>query len=1630
MGTLEITLGHLLETYYRESNDFRDRGDKFERLVRSYLTTDQAWASQFSEVWLWKDYPERGTRTDTGIDLVAKDRFTGELTAIQCKFLEPEQTVSKGDIDSFISASPKPEFSRRLLAHTASIGPKAQQTLEAQDPPVQVLDPHQMDRADIQWAEFQVAYPDRMVHKSSRKKTPFPYQRDAMADVAAGFQTSERGKLIMACGTGKTFTSLQIMQDQTPADAKVLFLVPSIALLDQTLREWKRDAAEDFRALAVCSDVKVGKNKAEEDISTTDLLVPATTDAAHLIDQLRQAGDYDGRTVVFSTYQSIDVIHQAQQHGLGEFDLIICDEAHRTTGATATDQDQSAFTKIHDNSFVAGAKRLYMTATPRVFDEGAKKKADENSVVVASMDDEQLYGPEFHRLGFGKAVAQGLLTDYKVLVLAVDETSVNNHLQGLLTDEEGELGIDDVAKIVGCWNGLSHRGQQDNNDATASRAMQRAVAFASNIKESKRVASMFEKITEKLAATSDETVAGHHLICRAEHVDGGMNVAQRSAKLNWLEATPQENEARILTNARCLSEGVDVPSLDAVLFLNPRNSQVDVVQSVGRVMRRAQGKDYGYIILPVGVPVGTSPEQALKDSKKYKVIWSVLNALRSHDDRFEATVNKIDLNQGRGEKIDIIGVGVGKEDDDATVTTPQQLTLELEFPGLEEWKDAIYAKIVQKVGDRKYWETWADDIAEVAQRHTQRITALVEQDPTPEVAERFEQFVEALKHNLNPGITATDAISMLSQHLITKPVFDAIFEGYDFAANNPVSVVMQQMIDTLEGNNLQAETASLDGFYKSVAERAAGIDNPEGKQRIITELYENFFKQAFPAQADALGVVYTPVEIVDFIIRAVDDLSKEHFGAGITDEGVHVLDPFTGTGTFIVRLLQSGVITPHDLARKYAEELHANEIMLLAYYIAAINIEATYHGLIKNHLDSDADQVPYRPFAGIVLGDTFQMTEEDNTFDLEIFTSNNERARRQLDTDIRVIIGNPPYSAGQTSANDNNANASYPSLDERIRTTYAARTTGQNKNSLYDSYIRAIRWGTDRIGDRGILAYVSNGGYIDSNSADGLRKTFVEDFDHLYIYNLRGNARTSGELRRKEKDNVFESGSRATVAIMIGVKDPTHTGNCVLYYRDIGDYLTREDKLGIIRESTITSTAWEIITPNSKGEWINQSSDIFDTLPPLGDKKSETGQTPVFRTYSPGLQTNRDAWVYNFSREAVERNVNAMTETYDQVRRAYHAEPRPKRNEKDVAAWLTTHPEFSDPARISWSSTLRNHVTRDTRIETSSQWITTSSYRPFAKQNVYFHSHLNHRPGQLPSMFPTPSHPNHGFYLNTGGTNLPFCLLATDAIPDLNFFGQGGQFFARYTWEPVATAEPDLLSGLSDSSDRVVVDGYRRVDNITDATLARYQEAFGQEVTKDAIFAHIYVLLHSEQYRSTFAAELKRQLPRIPLAASESDFWAFASAGQKLLDLHINYENSEPYPLEETVQGDTSAPGFYRVQKMKWGGKARSADKSQLVYNANITLNGIPDEAHQYMLGSRSGLEWLIDRYQVKTDKNSGITNDPNDWAEEHGDSRYILDLVKKITTVSLETVQIIRTLPGLDAMTTPTHSPEGMGTA
>lgn len=1303
------------------------------------------------------------------------------------------------------------------------------------------------------------------------------------------------------------------------------------------------------------------------------------------------------------------MIAQAQhQGGFPPFDLIICDEAHRTTGAKEAGSE-SAFMRVHDDTFIRGAKRLYMTATPRIFGDGAKEKAKDGAAVVASMDDEAVYGPEFHRLGFGEAVEKNLLTDYRVVILSVDEDYVATRFQQELS-KDGEIQLGDAARMVGCWNGLAKHFDTVQGESLAP--MQRAVAFAKDIKTSKAIASAFPAVVDRHARTAEfaDTEDGadansHDLKIDIQHVDGTFNAQERNRRLAWLKEEPQEGTCRILTNARCLSEGVDVPNLDAVMFLTPRGSEVDIVQSVGRVMRRSEGKDYGYIILPIAVPSGVAPEVALADNKNYAVVWQVLRALRAHDDRFNAMVNKIELNKTSKPK----NIGTGHTGPDGEVggrgEDYEQGELDLRWG---DFRGAIYAKIVEKVGERRYWETWAADVAQIATQHIARINGILS-DPNSPATREFDRFLEGLQGNLNDGITREDAVEMLAQHLITRPVFEALFGGYDFVQHNPVATAMERMLTVLDEHTLDAENASLEGFYDSVRARVEGIDNAEGRQRIIVELYDKFFATAFKRTVDKLGIVYTPVEIVDFILRSADAVLRKHFGQSLTDEGVHIMDGFTGTGTFMVRLLQLGLIDEHDLARKYANEMHANEILLLAYYIAAVNIETTFQDL-RGSLEEHAD---YEPFPGLILTDTFQSWERDDRLDEEVFVQNNERLRELKKLDIQVIVGNPPYSSGQDSANDNNANEKYPDLDEAIDNTYGNRSTAKLKISLHDSYIRAIRWASLRIRDRGVIAYVTNGGWLDSNSADGMRKSLVDEFSDIYVYNLRGNQRTAGVQSRKEGGKVFDAGSRATVAITVLVKDPAKTGAAKIHYKDIGDYLTREQKLAKISDAAdVFGLETVEITPNDHGDWLDQRRDDCETFLTIGSKSDDPA---IFELYSGGLKSNRDAWVYNSNANDLSSNMRRTIEFCNELTDRYHSSP-----EKESDFFLLD--DHSDPTKISWDAKNRTDVMkgRTTRFEVNAQ--RKAKYRPFMRQHVYFDRKWNNSVYRISDFFPRNDTNNLGFYALNPGADKPFSVLATDTIPDLALYGSNaGQFFARYRYEQVDVDEGMLALEVTPGGD--ILGGYRRIDNITDEALAKFQAAYGASITKDDIFFYVYGLLHSPDYRETYAANLKKELPRIPLV---EDPHPFIDAGRALSELHLNYEQVQPHPLEGL---DTQAPAgadpyeFYAVgtKKMTFG-KATAEqkeagerhDRSQIRYNSRITLQGIPAGAYRYMLGSRSAIEWIIDRYYIKTDKASGIVNDPNAWSREVGDPRYILDLLARIVTVSIETMKIVDGLPDL----------------
>ena len=1023
--------------YIREAaRSERQKGDLFERLMLTYFSQDPDYKEQFSEVYLYKDWAALQTgydANDIGIDLVAKEH-NGGYCAIQCKCYAENTRISKPHLDSFISASASELFTSRLIVDTGGEwGPNALRTIDPIRDKLRIIRYSDLENSPFDWPDLSLQDPEQLTYQQRRFHLK-DHQKEAFDDVTNGFKASDRGKLIMACGTGKTFTALRIAEQIAGIAGRVLYLVPSISLLSQAMREWSEQRGIDHSYIGICSDTRAGQTS--EDSSVLELKIPVTTDPSSISHTL-QNPDGDKMTVVFCTYQSLPLVEQAQDDGAPPFDIIFCDEAHRTTGVEAPGDRTSPFVLVHDADRIRANKRLYMTATPRLYTEGAKSKAARHDTEVFSMDEPEIYGPEFHRLPFSKAVEIDELSDYKVVVLAVSEREVNAALRG-----EGDININDATKIVGCWRALQNPEYKENGNHEPVKPLKRVIAFTNRISESKAMVKHWDEIIETATKRLPEDQQPTDFICETQHVDGTYHALNRKARLDWLKGDT-DGTCRILSNARCLSEGIDVPALDAVLFMTSRKSYVDIIQAVGRVMRKAPGKQYGYIVLPVAIPDGVDPANALDDNERFSTVWGVLRALRSHDDRLNAEINRIDLNKTLPDRIIFGGDADGEE-----APTGQQMFLPIDIP-----PEAILPKIVEKCGDRKYWESWAKDVADIFGRLVGRIENLLENPENEALREWFDAFHTELKSSINDAITRTNAIDMMAQHILTKPVFDALFEGYDFSARNPMALALDNLRKDFAEFGLESETKDLEGFYESVRMRAQGIDNSEGRQKVLSELYENFFVTALRKEADRLGIVYTPVEVVDFILHSANEILQDEFGRSLSDEGVHVLDPFTGTGTFLARLLQSDLIQPDDLERKYREELHANELVLLAYYIATVNIEEVFRG--RRGEDSG-----YEPFNGIVLTDTFNLNkaEDPTLFPREWLPENNERAERQQKLPIQVIIGNPPWSAGQRSATDDNLNVEYPELQRTRQRTPTLSVLQQNLRTV--SMIRT-RWRSD-----------------------------------------------------------------------------------------------------------------------------------------------------------------------------------------------------------------------------------------------------------------------------------------------------------------------------------------------------------------------------------------------------------------------------------------------------------------------------------------------------------------------------------------------------------------------------------------
>lgn len=1588
----------ILNKYREAAYSKSDLGTRFEELIARYLKTYPLYSSQLEDVWLWNEFPYRSSISgqDTGIDIVAKTK-SDEYWAVQCKFYSEDHRVSKGDVDSFLAASGRTfkdehgkdiRFSRRMVVSTTdNWSTNAIESLENQDIPVMRVGLNMLREAEVDW---KLIYEGLHGKEARTKRYELRnHQQEAFDKAIEHYKTNDRGQMIMACGTGKTFTSLKIAEALSGDKGCILFLAPSIALVGQTLREWSSQAKDDLNVIAVCSDPKVTRRRDNDDLEerVEDLGAPATTDPSKIV---KRYEDGEGLTVIFSTYHSIDVVIEAQRAGIPEFDMIVCDEAHRTTGVIVNKSEEKYFTKVHDNNIIAGKKRLYMTATPRIYGVAGKETAKEESVTLCSMDDSETYGTEFYKISFGEAVERDLLTDYRVLILTITEEDIPDFLKNewkRKITHGNEVDTETESKIWGCMNALAKNLAYDETIARMDPGhMESAVAFARTIRSSKDMMDIFNNLAKLPTAPVN---------LKVNHVDGTMNAFEREGLLNWLkQGTP---DTRVLSNVRCLSEGVDVPALDSIMFLSNKNSLIDIVQSVGRVMRRAPGKKYGYIIIPVIAPEGVSAEEALDDDEQYNIVWQVLRALRSHDERLEAEINTLNYSKTPGKILN------------ARLMTAREAPSGEDF---EEWKEsrqylldefetALMARLVLKVGNRGYIENWAKDVAEIMPDLIDRLNKICkhEEHGYKQFKPAFTRYLKGLRANINGGVSEDDAIDMLAQQIITKPIFTELFGDDTFVHKNPVSLAINGMLDEI-GEKNALEGIDMEKFYTNVKTTLSRVDTEEGKQKTITALYEKFFKNAFPRDQAINGVVYTPIEIVDFILRSASDILKEEFGMDINDEGVNILDPFTGTGTFIARLMELGLITKENLERKYREELFANEITLLAYYIAAVNIENTYSRLMQPE--------SYTPFENIVLTDTFNIEEicrpggaysQTTITGEEFFTGNRERICKEHKTPITMIIGNPPYGAVQRSANDDAKKRRYDKgIDARIVNTYLRdelfHDRKGNVNSVYDNYIRAFRWATDRIGNNdGIISFVTPSGWMTGSAFEGFRKTVEKEFSKIYVFDLRGDATTQGERRRKEGGGIFADGSRTPIVVVLLIKRKDHKGKAKIQYFKTPDYAKRNDKINLLTDSKsfiemANKKKLERIEPKPNGDWIIERNELFQELIPLaGDtyKKFEKHEgDSIFVGFSRGYGTSRDVWSYNSSKEKVSDNIENMIIEYNNLIE-----------------------NGGDPykAKVKWSQDLLRDLENGIRIQFDSEHITTAAYRPFYKNWLYSDKRLIHETASVPKLFPTPDTDNLLICIPGVGVKKDFSCLITNCMTDVQLMANG-QCFPLYWYEDSSDirAKNKQRSLLEDAPSMV------RHDGVSDYALKNVRSKYGPDVTKEDIFYYVYGYLHSPEYGKTFSDDLKYALPRIELVKDYETFKKFSTAGRELAELHLNYEDIEA-PESVSLSGTVivedirNDDDFCRVTKMRV-----YPDKGKVVYNKNITVENIPSEAFEYIVNGRSAIGWIVDQYQYRKDRASGIVNDPNEYA---GGS-YVFRLLMSVIGVSVETMKIVKELPKL----------------
>ena len=1611
--TFEDVLTHVRERALVNT----DKGDDFERMTLWFLRQSPVYQEMFADVWQWKHWEApagyTGDKKDKGIDLVAKNADNDKYTAIQCKFYD-SQSIDAGKIDRFLVASDHNEFFDMRLVVTASKGvtDNVHNDIKHASIPVQTLTAEDLRAAPIDWGVYlRASNPFTIDALRPPSKQLRDYQETCIENCLTGFRSGEdRGQVRMACGTGKTFVGLKLAEQLLPTGGTVLCLMPSLALVSQMLRDWIADCDHThfrFVPFVVCSDTsmegELNKSKhaglddeTEDDelaASFSDISIRVTTKGRVLsarywtlnertqksrradlfADQSSDRAKADKRPpleVVFSTYHSlVNCITDAQQnHHFPDFDLVICDEAHRTAGKRKSDADsspeslESPFHAVHFQSHLRARHRLYMTATPRFATSEIRTKASEQNALLYSMDDIKLFGRVYYTISFSKAVELKLLAPYRIVILKIDPgltmrfqaniDQLNHERTKEITDEtqrrKAMISTDEAALHAGLYRAFLHQGEK------YGQRQRRSITYTNSIRESKRFASLFRKIAQ-ITNDLDISPTGQSYTVKSEHIDGKMPTMKRDAAIARLRANNSDDHIHILSNVRCLTEGIDIPALDSIVFLQPRKSIVDVIQAVGRVMRRAEGKQEGFIVLPIIAASDEEVDAAYATDERFRVVRQVIEAIRAHDELLSIDIDLANLNDAIPLLVDLTEIGLDGPVD--TTLDKENTTGEL-YAAIEKLNAAIVKK-----SERPYWPRWTDKVKRIVEQVTERIEQEIAQakttapDPTPaddpaampshqEVHAGYQTLVDTLRAIINPELEETEIISTLAQDMVTAPLFNVFMGGEQFTKNNAVAKEIDAFNTLLRRRMLHADTAELNSFIDDVKRFASGLKSNAARRGAINEMYGNFFSEAFPKLKERLGIVYTPDIVVNYLLASAQHVLRTEFGKTFGDVGVHVYDPFAGTGTFTQNLI-TNYLSPEEATRKFHRELHSNEILLFAHYMGTSLIELAYVERTQN---------PYTAFTGSLWTDSFQIFEDKFKDSSEFGAMQSplqQRRLAQVDKPITVIVGNPPYSAKQKNSADNNQNTKYFELDHRISATYAAGTDSTNKNTLYDSYLRAIRMATDQLGDDGVIAFVTNGSFIDGKTMDGLRACLRNEFAAIYCFNTRGDARTAGEPRRKEGGNVFGQGTRTSIAMLILVKNSKHTSPAIIRYHDIGDYLTAAEKLNTIKTlAHIGNTPWEIVEPDFNHDWIDKrESDYTSLLAPMGDPANKDKQTPhqthaaLFHWFGSGLKTGRDMYAYDFSHATLQPRLEAMAQFFNTEVDRYRA----LNTVKPPAQVIKDNTKV-----FTWDRESYKYAIRGEHVAITPHSIRKCLFRPFVSKHVVFLHAFNQMQYRNKRFFPKQDSINRLIGVSgIGNSKEPHCFMVS-GLPDLNCVTTS-VFYAEYWYD---------------------ADGNRH-DNISDSTLEQIRVGTGlHALTKPDIFDYIYGVLHAADFREKYAANLRKERCRIPIVADPELFAEFQQAGAVLGLLHTEYESVDPHPAVK-IERDLVDPGL--IKKIKHAGHAKSLDRSKIVVSPGVRLVGIPDEAYAYVVNGKPAVQWVMEGYSVIHDKQrSGITHDPN----------------------------------------------------